>query len=132
MKQNLKNVQSYKTISEVAKELDLIDEKTGKIHTHTLRYWETQFRQIRPKLMAGNRRYYSIKDFEIIKCIKALLKEKGMTIKGVKRILAGGNIENVDDNLNFSVNKPNLNSAKLIKKRVKNIYKIISELKEIK
>ena len=65
---------AYKTIGQVAKELDLVDKKTGHFQTHTLRYWETQFKQIRPTVRAGNRRYYSTQDFEKIKLIKFLLK----------------------------------------------------------
>ena len=76
MSDNLKNDQAYKTIGEIAKELNLIDEKTGFLQTHTLRYWEKQFRQIKPSLRAGGRRYYSKKDLEIIKLVQYLLKEK--------------------------------------------------------
>ena len=78
---------AYKTIGEVAKGLGLIDKKTGNIQTHTLRYWETQFKQIRPSIKAGNRRYYSKKDFTLIKNIQFLLKERGLTINGAKKIL---------------------------------------------
>ena len=56
----------YKTIGEVAKELDLIDKKTGHLQTHTIRYWETQFKQIKPTIMAGRRRYYSDKNIKIL------------------------------------------------------------------
>ena len=81
---------SYRTIGEVAKELDLVNKKTGDSQTHTIRYWETQFKQIRPTLRAGGRRYYSINDLKIIKYIKFLLKEKGLTISGVKKMLKIG------------------------------------------
>ena len=57
---------SYKTIGEITRELGLIDKKTGRLQTHTIRYWETQFRQIRPTVKAGGRRYYSVKIFKII------------------------------------------------------------------
>ena len=56
-----KTNEAYKTIGEVTKEIGLIDSKTGNLQTHTLRYWETQFRQIKPSIKAGNRRYYSKK-----------------------------------------------------------------------
>ena len=69
MNEKQKNNATYKTIGEVAKELDLIDKKTGLIQTYTLRYWETQFKQIKPSVRAGNRRYYSENDFKIIKLI---------------------------------------------------------------
>ena len=67
---------AYKTIGEVAKELGLINKKTGHLQTHTIRYWETQFKQIKPSIRAGKRRYYSLKDFKIIEFIKFLLKER--------------------------------------------------------
>ena len=88
MKNNYKLDQAYKTIGEVAKEIGLINKKTGNLQTHTLRYWETQFKQIKPFIRAGNRRYYSKKDFDLIKNIKFLLKEQGLTINGVKKILS--------------------------------------------
>ena len=80
------NNKTYKTISDVAKILNLIDKKTGILQTHTIRFWEKQFKQINPQVRAGNRRYYSNKDIQVIKFIKFLLKEKGMTIDGVKKI----------------------------------------------
>ena len=62
----------YKTIGEAAKELNLIDKKTGQLKTHTIRYWETQFKQIKPTIRAGQRRYFSEKDLKIINHIKFL------------------------------------------------------------
>ena len=70
------NKKKYKTIGEVARELNLIDKETGKLQTHTIRYWETQFKQIKPIIMTGNRRYYSNKNIKILYYIKSLLKEK--------------------------------------------------------
>ena len=49
----------YKTIGEVAKDLNLINPKTGKLNTHTIRFWEKEFKQIKPKILTGNRRYYN-------------------------------------------------------------------------
>ena len=66
MKINLKSESDYKTIGEVAKELGLINNENGHLQTHTLRYWETQFKQIKPLIRAGKRRYYSKKNFQII------------------------------------------------------------------
>ena len=63
---NNKSQDAYKTIGEIARELGLVDQKTGLIQTHTIRYWETQFKQIKPTIKAGKRRYYSPKDFETI------------------------------------------------------------------
>ena len=123
---------AYKTIGEVAKELDLVDKKTGLLQTHTIRYWETQFKQIRPVIRAGKRRYYSLKDLELIKYIKFLLKEKGLKISGVKKMLNDGQSYSIDDPINLSVYKPSLKTTKVIKDRIKNISKIIRELKNLK
>ena len=60
-----KSKEAYKTIGEVTKELGLIDKKTGRMQTHTIRYWETQFKQIKPVIRAGKRRYYSSKVFKV-------------------------------------------------------------------
>ena len=132
MNDNYKNDKIYKTIGEVAKALDLIDKKTGLLQTHTIRYWETQFKQIKPTIRAGGRRYYSKKDMEVINYIKFLLKEKGLTISGVKKILGTKVMHSIDDSVNLGVYKSESKSTKFIKDRVKNISKIIKELKKIK
>ena len=132
MKTYLKSEDAYKTIGEVTKELGLIDKKTGQLQTYTLRYWETRFRQIKPLIKAGRRRYYSKKDFQIIKYIKFLLKEKGLTIDGVKKILNNSQTSSLDDNMNFGVYKSGLKSSKNIKDKIKKISKIVRELKEYK
>ena len=126
------DIKTYKTIGEIAKELRLIDKKTGNLQTHTLRYWETQFKQIKPSIRAGKRRYYSQKDFQIIKMIKFLLKDKGFTINGVKKILNNPDLQPLDDNLNLGLYKQNLESTKLIKSKVKKISNIINDLKKFK
>ena len=132
MKINHKSDDAYKTIGEVTKELDLIDKKTGHLQTHTLRYWETQFKQIKPTLRAGKRRYYSKQNFQIIQLIKFLLKEKGLTINGVKKILNNPEIHSLDDNMNLGIYKTDLKNTKIIKDKIKKISKIISELKKFK
>tara|TARA_Y100001958_G_C21198973_1_gene525884 strand:- start:79 stop:459 length:381 start_codon:yes stop_codon:yes gene_type:complete len=73
-------------ISELSKILNLIDPKTKKPSNHILRYWEKEFKEIRPKKI-NNRRYYSSKQIETIKLIKFLLKNKGMSIMGAKKML---------------------------------------------
>ena len=73
-------------ISEVSKLINLVDPITKKPLNHVLRYWEKQFKQIKPKII-NKRRYYSPEQVEIIKMIKFLLKNKGMTITGVKNVL---------------------------------------------
>ncbi len=127
-----KSENAYKTIGEITKELGLIDKKTGRLQTHTIRYWETQFKQIKPNIGPGKRRYYSSKTFKIIKSIKFLLKEKGFTINGVKRMLNTPERDFIDDDMNIGINRPNKKAAKLIKNKVKNISKIIEELKKFR
>ena len=128
----LKSTSAYKTIGEVAKELDLVNNKNGSLQTHTLRFWEKQFRQIRPSIKAGKRRYYSKKDFETIKLIKYLLKDQGLTIKGVQKILNTKKDLRLDDSLFFGVNSKNLKNSKLLKSKIIKIAKIIKEIKTIK
>ena len=122
----------YKTIGEVAKELNLIDKKTGQLKTHTIRYWETQFKQIKPTIRAGKRRYFSQKDLKIINYIKFLLKEKGLTINGVKKILNDKDSNSIDDTVNLGLYERSLKTTKVIKNKAKNIAKIIKELKNLK
>ena len=132
MKSYLKSDEAYKTIGEVTKELGLIDKKTGHLQTHTLRYWETQFKQIKPLVRAGKRRYYSEKNFQIIKLIKFLLKDKGLTINGVKKILSDPNRGSIDHIISLGVYKSGLKNTKIVKEKVKKISNIIKELKKFK
>ena len=112
----------YKNISEVAQILNLFNTKNGKLSTHTLRYWEKEFKQIRPKLLAGKRRYYDEKTINILKKIKYLLKVKGMTINGVKKQL--NHTESIiDEPMNSSITTKNL------KNKVKKISNILKEIK---
>ena len=129
---NNKNEDAYRTIGEITKELDLVDKKTGNLQTHTIRYWETQFKQIRPIIKAGKRRYYSVKNFETIKYIKFLLKERGLTINGAKKILNKNETDSLDGNKFIGINKQNLDITKSVKGKIKNISKIIKELKNFK
>ena len=119
-----KNNHAYKTISEVAELLNLINPNSGKVSTHTLRFWEKEFKQIKPKIFAGRRRYYDQDTIEVLKNIKYLLKDKGMTIKGVKRHLLNDKSE-LDETNNTSINTKNILKSKLAK-----ISKIIKQLKK--
>ncbi len=83
------------SISEVSKMLNLVNSTTKKPSNYTLRYWEKEFKEIKPKKI-NSRRYYTIKQVEIIKKIKFLLKNKGMTVSGVKNLLKL-NINKLDD-----------------------------------
>ena len=125
-----KKRKAYKTIGEVAKYVGLINKKTGNLSTHTIRFWEKQFKQIRPKIFAGKRRYYDTNTVKIIKKIKYLLKEKGITIKGVKAILNNSASLKLDETLNNNINTVSVNRTKLINK-VKKITSIIKDHKKI-
>tara|TARA_B100000029_G_scaffold174094_1_gene170810 strand:+ start:292 stop:684 length:393 start_codon:yes stop_codon:yes gene_type:complete len=127
-----KDKNAYKTIGEVAKELNLIDKETGSLQTHTVRYWETQFKQIKPIIGAGKRRYYSNKNLKIIKYVKFLLKDKGLTINGAKKILNQIKSDSLDVNMDIGVNNKNLDITNRIKGKIINISKIIKEIKKLK
>jgi len=119
-----KKDQAYKSISEVAEMLNLINSKTGNLSTHTLRFWEKEFKQIKPKVFAGKRRYYDLNTIEILKKIKYLLKDKGMTIKGVKKQLIIDESK-LDETINTSIN-----TKKIFKTKLNKISKIIKQLKK--
>ena len=93
-----RNVQKQKiiSISELAKLIGLINKKNGKAQTHTLRFWEKNFKNLKPTILSGNRRYYFAKDVEAVKFIKFLLKDQGLTIEGAKKII-NSNINNLDE-----------------------------------
>ena len=88
----------YFKISEVSKILKLIDPVTQKPLNHIIRYWEKEFKQIKPKKI-NNRRYYSIEQVEMIKMIKFLLRNKGMTIEGAKKMISINTNELDDSNM---------------------------------
>ena len=113
---------TYKTIGEVSKILNLIDKKTGKLLTHTLRYWEKEFKQVKPSIFSGKRRYYDDKTIDILKKIQYLLKDKGMTINGVKKYLNEGESK-LDENNNKTINRT------VIKTKLNKISKILKNLK---
>ena len=117
---------AYKTIGEVAKILDLKSNKNGALPTHIIRFWETQFKQIKPKILNSNRRYYDENCINILKKVKFLLKEQGMTINGVKKILNGEQSLELDEMVNNSIKADNIRN-KLIK-----ISKIVKNLKSLK
>ena len=112
----------YKSIGEVAKLLNLVNKKTGKLSTHTLRFWEKEFKQLKPVILSGNRRYYDNNTIKIIKKIQYLLKDKGMTIKGVKKLLNIKDSE-LDENNNKTINNV------LLKTKIKNISNLLKKLK---
>lgn len=115
----------YLSISELSIALDLVNSFNKKPKNHILRYWEKEFTQIRPKIING-RRYYSKEQVEILKLIKFLLKNEGLTINGVKSIL--NNKKNkLDDYNSYSL------KADYYKNNFKNkTIKILDKLKRIK
>ena len=88
-------------ISEVSKILNLINPETEKPQNYILRYWEKEFKIVKPKKI-NNRRYYTSKQLEILKMIKFLLKNKGLTILGVKKLM-DSNVNKLDDYNNHSL-----------------------------
>ena len=121
-----KNKNAYKTISEAAKEVGLINKKNNTVNTHTLRFWEKNFKQIKPKILSGNRRYYSQKDISFLKLIYNLLKNQGFTIRGAKKIL---NLKRnkLDGSLEQGIKKKTFYNS--LKERAKNIKSIVSKIK---
>ena len=121
-----KSDSAYKTIGEVAKILNLKSNKKGELPTHIIRFWETQFKQIKPKILNSNRRYYDENCINLLKKVKFLLKEQGMTINGVKKLLNGKQSLELDELANNSIKANNLRN-KLVK-----ISKIVKNLKSLK
>ncbi len=112
---------SYKTISEVLNILNSNIDTQKKNELHTIRFWETQFKQLNPKRI-NNRRYYDNKNIDILLKIQFLLKNQGMTISGVKKKLD-------TDNLNIDLNEKKNISSTNIKIRLNKINKLLKDLK---
>jgi len=121
-----KKENSYKTIGEVAQILGLKDKKKGTYSTHTIRFWEKEFKQIKPIILNGNRRYFDINSIELLKKIKFLLKDQGMTINGVRKLLKSKEPLELDELANNSIKTDN------IKKKVLKLSNLIKSIKEIK
>ena len=122
----MKSDNAYKTIGEVAKILDLKDSKKGTLSTHTIRFWEKEFKQIKPKIFNGNRRYFDNKSIDLLKKIKFLLKDQGMTINGVKKILNSKESLPLDELANNSI------KAEKLKQKLLKISGLIKNIKNIK
>lgn len=118
----------YKTIGEVAQDL--------KVPPHVLRFWENEFKQLKPNKRRGGRRFYSEDDIEVIETIRTLLHIKGYTIKGAKKALS-------DKNQSFLFSDDDLPAGKSTKKAAtkktekpqisdKKLSKILTKLKKLK
>jgi DNA-binding transcriptional MerR regulator len=80
-----KSASAFRTISEVAEDLD--------VPQHVLRFWETKFTQVKPLKRGGGRRYYRPEDVELLRTIRGLLYDEGYTIKGVQRLMREGGLK---------------------------------------
>ena len=116
----MKNDKIYKSIGEVAKEIG--------VNAHTLRFWEKEFKQIKPKLLSGNRRYYLEKDINLLKLIYELLKNQGYTIAGAKKLLNSSSIK-LDDELSSGIKKKNFQGS--LKIRAHKIKLILNRIKGV-
>ena len=115
-----KTSKAYKTIGEVAEILEL-NTIGSKKNTHTIRYWESEFKQVKP-IIINKRRHYDDKNIELLKKIKFLLKDKGMTISGVKKQLN-------EDFFDIDANENKTISALDIKYKLNKINKLVKDLK---
>ena len=117
-----KKTNAYKTIGDVVKILKLKSKKGETLPTHTIRFWEKSFKQIKPRIFSG-RRYYDQKNIDLLKKIKFLLKDQGMTIKGVKKILNDNQILKLDEKSNQTIN------SKIFRNKIVKISNILKDLK---
>ena len=125
-KQNKLKNEKMTSISSLAKEIGLIDDK-GKPQNHILRYWEKQFYQIKPTLMPGNRRYYSKNNVNLIKLVYFLINKQKLTILGVKKIL-NKKINNLDQYHAMSIKAEYYKNV--LSEKSKNLLKKIKKLKK--
>ena len=121
-KMNKKFKDAYKTISEVVEILNTNNLDNKNNQTHTIRFWETQFKQIKPKII-NKRRYYDQKNIDLLLRIQFLLKNQGMTINGVKKFLN-------DNNLNIDENEKKIINSLNIKYRLNKINNLLKNLKK--
>ena len=121
-----KSTNAYKTIGEVVKILGLKSKRGQSLPTHTIRYWEKEFKQIKPKILNGSRRYYDEKNIKLLKKVHFLLKEQGMTINGVKKILNNNQPLKLDETANNSIKAYNL------KNKLNKISNLLKSLKNLR
>ena len=118
-------MKKFFNISEVSIILDLVDKSNNKPLNHILRYWEKEFYQIKPRKI-NKKRYYSPDQIEILKKIKFLLKKRGMTISGAKKIL-NNNTNKLDGDDILSLRKDYYKDN--LKTKTKNLLNKIKEIK---
>tara|TARA_Y100000768_G_C23504834_1_gene463201 strand:- start:28 stop:393 length:366 start_codon:yes stop_codon:yes gene_type:complete len=114
----------YLNISELSILLGLMN-KSGKPANHIIRFWEKEFKNIKPTTLKGGRRYYDSNQIKNIQFIKYLLKDKGLTIKGAKNIL--NKKKNID-----VIDKNNIEQDYLKKNIKKKSFDILKKIKKLK
>ena len=125
-----KSAAAFRTISEVADELD--------VPQHVLRFWETKFTQVKPLKRGGGRRYYRPEDVDLLRLIRGLLYDDGYTIKGVQRLMREGGLKPRTDPPPAKPTEPSAPQldlefpAPLDAKRRKAIKAAIDELSEMR
>tara|TARA_B110001450_G_scaffold202747_1_gene192035 strand:- start:134 stop:511 length:378 start_codon:yes stop_codon:yes gene_type:complete len=122
-----KSNKAYKSIGEVAKILNLVNKKKGTLNTHTIRFWEKEFKQIKPNILNGNRRYYNTDAIDVLKKVKYLLKDQGMTINGAKKVMNSNKSLKLDELPNNSIN-----ADYSIKSKLRNISNLLKQIKKLK
>ena len=119
----LKDKNKLLNISELALRINLVNPKNNKPLIHTLRFWETKFKQLKPTTFVGGRRYYSHKNIEVVKMVIFLLKDQRLTINGAIKVM-NDKSKKLDDIKTLSIRD------KYYKKQIKN--KSINILEKIK
>jgi DNA-binding transcriptional MerR regulator len=123
-----KSASAFRTISEVADELD--------VQQHVLRFWETKFTQVKPLKRGGGRRYYRPEDISLLKHIHDLLYKQGYTIKGVQKLLKGQSknqiAANVNDEMSVAEAQEVSNVSSFESKDKKALKSILADLKDLR
>jgi len=116
-----KSAAAFRTISEVASELD--------VPSHVLRFWETKFSQVRPLKRGGGRRYYRPEDVALLRRIRELLYNDGYTIKGVQKLLREGGLR---DDAPAAESAPAAKRAPLDAARRRQLEQVLAELEDLR
>ena len=119
-----KSVNAFRTISEVATEMDLPQ--------HVLRFWESKFSQIKPMKRGGGRRYYRPEDLDVLRRIRTLLYEDGYTIKGVQKLLKEGGITATSGSRTTDAPALETRSSLIDEDKLDKLRGVLEDLKEIR
>ena len=119
-----KSAIAFRTISEVATELDLPQ--------HVLRFWESKFSHIKPMKRGGGRRYYRPEDLEVLRRIRTLLYEDGYTIKGVQKLFKEGGITATSDSRSTDAAVSETHSSHAGDDKMDQMRGILEDLRDIR